>query len=256
MLKIRRLNMDSSWQIHWAKQSLLIDPWLIGSEIDLMPSFNKQWHRTKPVSIDSISNYDAIVISQHFSDHCHEETLQKLDTKMILTTRKGARRLKKKINLDSPLVIPSLESGNWLHLGALSLCLLPERTKLSASFSGLIIRHSDEIIAYFPHGYVLTEKQKDILISYKTVLLITSFSSFKLPFYLGGYVNPGLENAQTMIDFLNPQYILATHDEDKCSEGIVKKIAKVSYPTETELKELHSVSFINIDLGTTVELKS
>ena len=34
MLSIKRLNLDSSWHIEYGKNSFVVDPWLIGSEID------------------------------------------------------------------------------------------------------------------------------------------------------------------------------------------------------------------------------
>ena len=149
------------------------------------------------------------------------------------------------------MIIPTLASNNWLKIGTLEFCLLPAASKLSASFSGVIIRHIDTIIAYFPHGYTLSLKQQKLLKPYKTILLITSFSTFKLPFYLGGYVNPGLQHAKKIIDCLEPKYLLATHDEDKHAEGMVKKVAKVAYPSAIELKNLYPNRFINLDLGAT-----
>ena len=34
MLSIKRLNLYSSWHIEYGKNSFIVDPWLIGSEID------------------------------------------------------------------------------------------------------------------------------------------------------------------------------------------------------------------------------
>ena len=34
MIKLKRLNLDSSWHIHFNRLKFILDPWLIGSEID------------------------------------------------------------------------------------------------------------------------------------------------------------------------------------------------------------------------------
>ena len=34
MLSVKRLNLDSSWHIEFEEEKFIIDPWLIGSEID------------------------------------------------------------------------------------------------------------------------------------------------------------------------------------------------------------------------------
>ena len=44
MLSIKRLNLDSSWHIEYGKNSFVVDPWLIGSEIDGFKWLNEQWH--------------------------------------------------------------------------------------------------------------------------------------------------------------------------------------------------------------------
>jgi hypothetical protein len=255
MLKIRRLNMDSSWQITWAGQSLLIDPWLIGAETDFSRYFNKQWHVTPPAQIDSLEHFDAVLISQHFSDHCHEETLKKLDPGCVLTTPKGAQRIRKTISKENIRVIADLSSDHWTKQGDLEICLLPAAKKLKASFNGIIIRHQNQIIMYCPHGYELTTIQLQLLKAFETVLLMTSFSTFKLPFFLGGAVNPGMEQAQKLIQATQPKFLLAAHDEDKHASGLIKKMAQVSYPSVHELTGHFPDQFIDLyDTNKTMEI--
>ena len=89
MIKIKRLNLDSSWYIKFNQLNFILDPWLIGSEIDGFKWLNEQWHIKPPVTIKDIPNYDSIIISQNYEDHCHLETLKKLpDDKSILATEK------------------------------------------------------------------------------------------------------------------------------------------------------------------------
>ena len=44
MIKIKRLNLDSSWYIKFNKLNFVLDPWLIGSEIDGFKWLNEQLH--------------------------------------------------------------------------------------------------------------------------------------------------------------------------------------------------------------------
>jgi len=239
--------MDSSWQISWNGHSILIDPWLIGSETDGFSWFNKQWHKTKPANISSLEVYDSILISQQFSDHCHEETILELGKKQVLTTKQGAKRISKVIDKNRIQILPVLTSNSWLKSGPLEIALLPAPFKLSATFNGIVIRHDLDIIVYCPHGYKLTDIQQEILSKHRTVLLITSFSTFQLPFFLGGMVNPGIAKAKELVQILNPKKLIATHDEDKHAVGLVKKIAKVSYPSSADLTLLFKEKYLDLD---------
>lgn len=237
MLKIQRLNMDSSWQLSWGDFSLLIDPWLLGTEIDGFSWFNEQWHATAPLPIKEIAPYQAILVSQPFSDHCHEETLRLLKEVPLLATAKSAKRLGKNFAKKRIQLIPDLLSGSWLTWGEMELACLVSTKKLSAAFDGIVLRRAGELIVYCPHGFELTAAQLKVLRQDKTALLITGFSFFKLPFFLGGVVNPGKTNALSLIEQLNPKKVIHTHDENKPSRGFVKKIATVFYPNITTIQE-------------------
>ncbi|MCH2023589.1 MAG: MBL fold metallo-hydrolase [Saprospiraceae bacterium] len=246
MLQIRRLNMDSSWYISWDTTSVVLDPWLLGVEVDYLPFFNTQWHVYPPAKIDSIPNYDAIVVSQHFSDHCHEETLNSMDHPLILTTGKGAKRINKSIKDVELRVIPNLAANLAIKVGELEFSLLPAPKRFKASFNGVVIKKGTHAIVYCPHGYSISPDQIKVLNELKIILLITSFSTFKLPFLLGGYVNPGIAQASKLINILKPRYIVATHDEDKASSGLVKRIAKVFYPKVDELHNKFPEKFVDL----------
>ena len=77
-IRLRRLNMDNSWEIHWGGEHILLDPWLIGPEIDGFKQFNMQWLSQPAVALDQIAEPNRIVISQPYSDHCHELTLHEM----------------------------------------------------------------------------------------------------------------------------------------------------------------------------------
>jgi len=90
----------------------------------------------------------------------------------------------------------------------------------------------------------MNAKQLDLLQHYETLVLMTSFASFKLPFFMGGAVNPGIENALTLVKALNPRKVMHTHDENKHAKGLVKKIAKVKYPHPDQLQATMADRFV------------
>ena len=224
----------------------MIDPWLVGSEIDGFSWFNKQWHKTLPVSIEKLSKYQIILISQPFSDHCHEETLNLLKEVPIFAVPKACKRLKKTFSVSRLTPISELNKP-WLKVGEIELSFLKAPARLKATFNALLIKFKDALIVYCPHGYVLTSEQRKALKYYEIKLLITCFSKFSLPSVLGGAVNPGLRRSIELINSLNPKFVIQTHDEDKNAVGIVKKIAKTNYPSPRELSENLGPKFINMD---------
>jgi hypothetical protein len=229
--------MDTSWQISWGQTNLLIDPWLLGTEVDGFTWFNEQWHTTAPVSVTTLENYQGILISQPFSDHCHEETIHALNEVPLLVNPKSKKRLLKEFEDRKMLDLPLFLEQDWLAFGDLEIACLKSKKVFSAAFDALLIRKGKELVVYCPHGFEFTAAQIEALSIYQTKALIVGFSSFKLPFFLGGVVNPGKTNALELIKVLKPQKVFHTHDENKASKGIVKKIASVSYPNEVEMKE-------------------
>ena len=230
MVTLRRLNMDSSWALTWAGSTILIDPWLVGSEVDGFSWFNEQWHATPPVAIDDIGAYQSILISQSYSDHLHAETLKVLQKVKYITTPSAVRRIRKEMPGSEIYVLPELCTGHWLEEGALKLAYLDPGRMIDPIYNGVVIRHQQQVIVYFPHGFTLNACQLELLQEYETLVLITSFSRFRLPAFLGGAVNPGKDNALKLVEALNPRKVVHTHDENKHARGLVKKIAKVEYP--------------------------
>ena len=54
MLSVKRLNLDSSWSIDFNSVNFIVDPWLIGSEIDGFKWLNEAWHIKDPVKIEDL----------------------------------------------------------------------------------------------------------------------------------------------------------------------------------------------------------
>ena len=246
MLTLRRLNMDSSWALSWAGTTILIDPWLIGSEVDGFSWFNEQWHVTAPVPVDSIGAYQAILISQAYSDHCHQQTLKKLQTVPFIATPSASKRIKREMRGRDINILPELTSGKWFDQGALQLAYLDPGRMIDPIYNGIVIRYEEQVVVYFPHGFKLSAKQLKALQSYKTLLLITSFSSFRLPVFLGGTSNPGAANALSLVEALNPRRVVHTHDENKHAKGLVTKLAKVAYPDPVQLEASMGGRFVYV----------
>lgn len=247
MLKIQRLNMDSSWKIQWKDTTLLIDPWLINSQIDYFKWFSEQWHIIEPVNIEDLEDYDAVLVSQPYTDHCHTETLSSLRKTDVLAIPSAATIIQNTIPDSKVTFLPRLEDDEWQKFQDLNISYLKPAKLLAAQFYGLVIKNKNEVIVYCPHGFELTNKQISILKQYEVKLLFCNFSSFKLPFFLGGYVNPGKQNALDLIKQLKPQKVVHTHDENKEAKGLVKQLAKVKFADYNEIGKELGEQFLFID---------
>lgn len=236
--------MDSSWALAWAETTVLIDPWLVGSEVDGFSWFNEQWHATAPVPPDELGDYQAVLISQSYSDHCHRQTLEALKTTKLVSTPSAVKRLTREMPGREIHILPELTSGHWLEEGSLKLAYLDPGRKIDPIYNGIVIRSGSQVVIYFPHGFTLSEAQLKNLQQFEVEVLITSFSRFKLPALLGGAVNPGKENALKLVEALNPRKVVHTHDENKHAKGLVKRIAKVDYPDPQQLEASLAGRFI------------
>lgn len=247
MLKIQRLNMDSSWKLVWNETSFLIDPWLINSQIDYFKWFSEQWHIVEPVKIEDLGHYDVVLVSQPYTDHCHIETLRNLAQKHIAATPSAAGIIQKAFPDKTVLSLPKLEENKWFQFSNLEISYLKPAKLLAAQFYGLVIKNGNEVVVYCPHGFELTEVQISVLKQHEVRLLICNFSSFKLPFFLGGYVNPGKQNALDLIKELKPKKVVHTHDENKEAKGLVKQLAKVKFADYNEIGKELGEQFLFID---------
>lgn len=238
--------MDTSWALTWAGTSMLIDPWLVGSEVDGFSWFNEQWHATPPVAINDLGEYQSILVSQKYSDHCHRQTLQSLHPVSLITTPSARKRLSREMPASEIRVLPELCSGQWLDEGALHLAYLDPGRIIDPIYNGVVIRHGQEVIVYFPHGFTLRPPQLEVLQSLDVLVLITSFSTFRLPAFLGGASNPGRDNALKLVEALRPRKVVHTHDENKHARGLVKKLAKVEYPEPAMLEASMGDRFVYV----------
>jgi len=235
MLTIQRLNMDNTWWLNWGNTSLLLDPWLTGSEIDGFSWFNEQWHNTPAVALDKLPAYDFVIVTQPYSDHCHAATLSQLNSgKPLWAVASALKRIRKEMPGREIFNIPA-SSEAWANIGALKLARISPNRWIDPIYHAIVIANNGEAIVYAPHGFMLNEAQAATISHLKIKLLITTFAEFTLPFFLGGLINPGKEKALKLMKQLNAEHVVNTHDEDKRAKGIVIKLAKRKYPDMSSL---------------------
>ena len=92
------------------------------------------------------------------------------------------------------------------------------------------IENEDGIFIYAPHGTKATNLPN-------ADVLITTTTTFKLPFWLGGTINLGYKKALRAKELSGASILVATHDEKKQGKGFVEKLAKKTY--ESQLKDVN-----------------
>jgi hypothetical protein len=237
MIRLRRLNLDNTWLIQWGGKTLVIDPWLSGSEIDGFKAFNEQWHATPALPYSEVGAFDLVLISQGYHDHCHPETLEKLGNNYPIGAVPAAhKKLKKQFATQLLAPIPNLQQG-MLGWNEFSISRIVPR-KFPASFMALVIALNNEYLFFAPHGAPLKKQDLAPLHGKRCKALITTFTLYQLPFFLGGKINPGIPQANQLAQLLQPQYILNTHDENKIAKGVANQLARIKYPTMEKLSNI------------------
>lgn len=236
MLKVQRLNMDNSWIIHIENTKILVDPWLLGEEVDYFPWFNKQWHRTPPVKPENLPDYDFCLITQKYPDHFHKETLSVIQPKKIVGP-KSIRRYMKRLLPKTEFFGFDDDLSNVFDSG-IDIKHIPTKRKIDPIYDALLLKGQKKKVFMATHGFTLAVDQKAMISNGLPVdLLITPLNTYKLPAVLGGYVSPGLKSVEQLIQTIEPSFIAATHDEDKHAKGLVSKFAKITWaPIGSELK--------------------
>jgi hypothetical protein len=222
--------MDNSWQVGLDDRRFLLDPWLLGSEVDGFRWFNEQWHATPPVPPEQVGDYDAVLISQPYSDHCHARTLRQLRPGASVWAVGPAR---KRLARECPeLVVHEIPDAtdSWANLSGTSVAKLSPAHRIDPIYHALVMARHGNAIFYAPHGFALRPEQLRAIAHLRIKVLITTLTHFTLPKILGGLINPGLDGARQLAEQIQPERILNTHDEPKRARGLVMRLAKVRYP--------------------------
>lgn len=230
--------MDNSWWLSMGSCKLLIDPWLMGVEVDFFPWFNTQWHKTPPVTFDQVPEFDAVLITQKYPDHFHQETLTKLSPKKIIAPKSIEKKLRE--ILPSSNIIGLDKKNSLTEILGVKIQFLNTTRKIDPIYDAFLLDNGEKSIFLAPHGFNPSPVQvKQITQASPCALLINPFNHYELPVFLGGVVSPGLKGVEQLCQLLQPNKIVATHDEDKHAKGLVSKFAKITLAgSEHELAQL------------------
>ena len=221
--------MDNSWRLEFGGLSILIDPWLQGAEVDYFPWFNKQWHRTQPLAPAEVGSFDLVLITQKYPDHFHAETLEALRPGKLIVPQ-SIEKAVRKILPEAEVTIFNDSPRDLLGSG-INLHHLPTRRKMDPIYDGLVLENGRESVLIASHGVNEAENWTEAILQLPPVkLAFTPFNTYKLPFFLGGTVSPGLDAVRKLIEAVKPERVVATHDEDKHAKGLVSKFARVTIP--------------------------
>jgi len=231
---IQRLNMDNSWFIEMNGLKLLVDPWLEGTKVDFFPWFNTQWHRTQPMDYAELPDYDAVLITQKYPDHYHKETLKKLNPSLIIvpsSIEKDVRKL-----LPEAEIVSLGKKSEKFEKNGVSITFYPSSRFIDPIYDAYLIEDEKDAVFLATHGFFINNK--NITQGKNVKILICPFNEFQLPFYLGGTISPGLKGIMHLCQKLNPEFIVATHDEDKHAKGLVIKTAKITKNSPEDLNKI------------------
>lgn len=223
-MKITKLNADSSWLWEINGLKVLVDPWFSESQVDIHSWFSTQYHLDKQPEVFEIPRPDFIFISHPFTDHCDQETLVKLSSEIpiiclpvIQRKMQKWKHFKKFISLsDVPFQIEKISQTGFLDL----------------VHHAYLISDGLSTLCYAPHGTRKIVQQKEASV------LLTTVTTYELPFYLGGTVNLGLNKALELAEKLKVKTIVSTHDEKKRQSGIVARLSNRKYVCSDQILTL------------------
>ena len=226
-MQLTKLTDDSSWLIETADFSLVIDPWFTAQQVDGHPWFSLQ-KRSQTYGPFEFSKDKPlfIFVSHPFSDHCHKESLLTFPKETVVIAE---YRALKKIRA-------------WNYFAALKPIanapfLLKQLTKVSLlnqTHHAFILHVEGKTLMYAPHG---VKSSQDLPM---VDVLITTTTTYKLPFFLGGTVNLGLKQAKAILAKTSAKLVLTTHDQQKESRGLVGLFARPVYEYEDSFKSLNT----------------
>ena len=223
---LKRLNMDTTWLLQLGKFRLLVDPWLKGVEVDYAPWFNKQWHRTAPTRVTEVEEFDAVLVTQKYADHCHIPTLRDLSPPHILAPKSLRRKLERWMPQASVRYFDA--NRDALVLGTMEIQRLPNHHRFGPTYDSYLISSDAESILIANHGLTINNEILDIFDNKRPNVLLSPFNLYRLPRLVGGLVSPGLPALKELVEALRPRFVIATHDEDKHARGLIPTLSKVN----------------------------
>jgi L-ascorbate metabolism protein UlaG (beta-lactamase superfamily) len=197
--------------------------------VDFHPRFSTQYHLDKQPEVFELPRPDFIFISHPFTDHCDQETLVKLSSEIpVICLSVIQRKIQK-----------------WKHFKQfISLSNAPFQIEKISKTGFLDLVHHAYLISdgissmcYAPHG------TRKIVHDKEASVLLTTVTTYELPFYLGGTVNLGLNKALQLAEQLNVKTVISTHDEQKRQAGMVARLSKRTYTPSNQFLSLKQGQF-------------
>jgi L-ascorbate metabolism protein UlaG (beta-lactamase superfamily) len=224
-MKITKLTDDSSWWIETNDFSLVIDPWFSTQQVDGHPWFSLQKRAQSYGPFVFPENKPLYIFVSHpFSDHCHQESLLTFPKETVVFAE---NRALKKINSWG-----YFNSVQAIAAAPFKLSQLTKVSLLNQTHHAFVFALEGKLFLYAPHG---VKSKHDLP---RVDVLITTTTTYSLPFFLGGTVNLGLKESRAVLDKTKAKLVLATHDQRKESRGLVGWFAKPQYENDSTFKIL------------------
>jgi len=218
--------MDSAWSLAMSGCRLLVDPWLEGTEVDYFGWLNTQWHRTAPLPYDELPEYDAVLITQKYPDHCHQATLQRLQPAVIVAPE-SLKKLLTHLLPDARLHLLGRETRTQ-QIGSVTVTHLPTRRRIDPIYDAYVLDDGEHRVMVANHGFLLDDGHREQLGgNVNCDVLFSPFNRYVLPALLGGVVAPGMEGLAALVAQVEPRAVLQTHDELKHGRGLVPALARI-----------------------------
>lgn len=224
---LRRLNLDTSWWVDLSGSAIVFDPWLVGSEVDFAPWFNEQWHTGPVLGLDEVPAHAVVVISQLFTDHLHAETLAGWRGDAVIAVVPEAAAAVRALNTGRAV----LEIPAWgqppLRVTGLSLWRVSGPWWRPPRYHAIVVADAQgRAVVHAPHG--LSPADAAAIAQALTVeVLAITWVGYRLPWFLGGAVNPGPEAADAAVRASGARRVLAVHDEARRAQGLVSRLARI-----------------------------
>lgn len=215
----RRLNQDATWWVDLHGDAVLFDPWLVGSETDFAPWFNRQWHTGPVVPPAEAPPHGLVILSQGYADHLHPETLAALPHAAAIAAVPQAMA-------PGRLAIPPWGEAPLVH-GGLRVWRLSRPWWRPPRYHAIVVADaSGRAVIHAPHG-LPADVAATIADTLTVELLAITRAGFYLPWWLGGRVNPGPQAADAAARACRARLLLAIHDEAKRGQGVVRHLGRV-----------------------------
>ncbi len=214
-MELRRLDDYQSWALELGGKRLLIDPWLT-DEMSLPPGhwlFGRR--RAAPTPLSQWLPVDALVLTAHFSDHLHPQTLSLLPKNTPVFASRGASRLVRKLGFTE---VTALEDGEratvWegLELEAIAPGFPYTHTSIGVAFTA----HGKRL--YFETHVVHPERARERL--GKVSLLVAPVQSVRL---MGIPLVMSPERALEVVKVLAPGKWVPTGNDPAAAHGVFSR---------------------------------